>query len=336
MTLLDALHINNSGGKVLLDYLVAQLHASGRDVFYLLDERVKGAYSFLPEGRVEYLQAGLYTRYLFYRAQGNHFSKVLCFGNIPPPVRLSCPVYTYFHNVLYLNVSANDAWFKRTQFLIKTVILKALRANTDEWWVQTEAVRETFCHRMGVASDKVKTYPFFPDIPIPVVQAPRETNSFLFVSDANPHKNHVRLLKAFELVWADNPQTARLFLTVSKRYPDILHRIEILSQGGLPVTNLGLITREELGREYVQRAFLIYPSLVESFGLGLVEAAQAGMPILAADLPYAHAVVAPFLVFDPTNPESIAQCIQLALQKKPASSPLKIGAGIAEILHKLQ
>ncbi len=336
MILLDALHINNSGGKVLLDYLVKELYAADKDVFYLLDARVKDSYPFLAKKNVLYLPAGLWSRYRFYRQRQHAFSSVLCFGNIPPPIRLDCPVYTYFHNVLYLNVSSNDTWFKRVQFLIKAAILKSLRPNTDEWWVQTAAVREQFGQYMGVVPENIKLYPFFPDIPFQVVQQPREANSFLFVSDANPHKNHIRLLEAFELVWAQNPYAARLYLTVSKHYPDILLRIGVLSQRGFPVFNLGLLSREDLGREYGQRAFMIYPSLVESFGLGLVEATNAGMPILAADRPYVHAVVAPFLVFDPTNAESIAQCIQLALQKKPTPPILKINNCISEMLHKLR
>jgi hypothetical protein len=41
MILIDALYINNSGGKVLLDYLIEELEKTDKEVFYLLDERIQ-------------------------------------------------------------------------------------------------------------------------------------------------------------------------------------------------------------------------------------------------------------------------------------------------------
>ena len=41
MILIDALHINNSGGKILLDYLIKSIEKSNIEVFYLLDDIVK-------------------------------------------------------------------------------------------------------------------------------------------------------------------------------------------------------------------------------------------------------------------------------------------------------
>jgi glycosyltransferase involved in cell wall biosynthesis len=331
MILLDALHVNNSGGKVLLDYLIAELHASGREVFYLLDERVAGSYPFLPAGQALYLPAGLLARYRFYRQQRGRFRAVLCFGNLPPPLRQSCPVYTYFHNVLYLDFPAGGMGLKRAVFYLKTAYLKALLGHTTEWWVQTEEVKALLCRRLGVAEERVQVYPFYPGFSAPAVAVAREPQSFLYVSDANPHKNHARLLEAFALVQREYP-TARLYLTVGPAYPAILRQLESLAQQGLPVVNLGLIGREALQAEYARRACLVYPSLRESFGLGLLEAAAMGMPILGADLPYTHAVIEPTAVFDPLDVVSMAGAMAGFLQQGGAPAGLKAKNSMAEIL----
>ena len=39
--LIDALHINDSGGKILLDFFIDSIENSKIEAFYLLDKRIK-------------------------------------------------------------------------------------------------------------------------------------------------------------------------------------------------------------------------------------------------------------------------------------------------------
>lgn len=43
-------------------------------------------------------------RWQFYAEHKNDFDFVLCFGNIPTPIKMKCPVYTYVHNVNLLKI----------------------------------------------------------------------------------------------------------------------------------------------------------------------------------------------------------------------------------------
>ena len=54
---------------------------------------------------------------------------------------------------------------------------------------------------------------------------------------------------------------------------------------------------------------LIYPSLIESFGLPLLEAKAFGLRILASEKDYVRDVVAPDETFDPYSANSIALAI---------------------------
>ena len=57
--------------------------------------------------------------------------------------------------------------------------------------------------------------------------------------------------------------------------------------------------------EYSKANILLYPSLYESFGLGLIEGAMHGLPIIAANLPYVYEAINPNAVFDPLSADSI-------------------------------
>ena len=55
---------------------------------------------------------------------------------------------------------------------------------------------------------------------------------------------------------------------------------------------------------------MIFPSTSESFGLPLIEATHAGLPILASELDYVRDVCSPVQTFDPTSPVSIARAVK--------------------------
>ncbi len=58
--------------------------------------------------------------------------------------------------------------------------------------------------------------------------------------------------------------------------------------------------------EYEKADALIFPSVLESYGLPLVEAMVMGMPVVAADLPYARVLCGDEgIYFDPESPESL-------------------------------
>ena len=45
MILIDAVYINESGGKVLFDYLIEQMERQNLSIFYLIDKRIENNHS---------------------------------------------------------------------------------------------------------------------------------------------------------------------------------------------------------------------------------------------------------------------------------------------------
>jgi glycosyltransferase involved in cell wall biosynthesis len=67
---------------------------------------------------------------------------------------------------------------------------------------------------------------------------------------------------------------------------------------------------------YKNSSALIFPSLMESYGLPLIEAMYLDLPILVSKLPYAEWICGEqALYFDPYNIDSLKNCIKLFQQK---------------------
>ncbi len=58
---------------------------------------------------------------------------------------------------------------------------------------------------------------------------------------------------------------------------------------------------------------LIFPSKTESLGLPLIEAASAGLPIIASELDFVRDVCVPNETFDPYSSTSISRAVKRLL-----------------------
>ncbi|MCL2758657.1 MAG: glycosyltransferase family 4 protein [Treponema sp.] len=124
----------------------------------------------------------------------------------------------------------------------------------------------------------------------------------------HPIKNHVRLIKAFGIFKEKTKYPHRLVMAggdsnnasaVKDAAAASEWRSDIFFTGHFPTTSL-----PEL---YAGADFVVYPSLYEGFGMGIVEAMACGVPVLcarAASLPEAAEHAA--LYFDPVNVEDMA------------------------------
>lgn len=335
MILVDSLHINNSGGKILLDYLVEQLEKEGFNVFYLFDGRCKNDFYHIPNSRKLFLKASLITRFKFYRKNKHKFKTVLCFGNLPPLIRLDAVVYTYFHQKLFLEIPKEIPIKDKIIYQIKALVLNLLQKNTDFCIVQTQTMKNSFLKKMPrIGNGAVLIIPFYPSIKNTCIES-RGEDSFVYVSSGAKYKNHFNLIEAF-CSFYDLKKRGELHLTIGKNFNDLNSVIEIRIKEGYPIINHGYVPRAELGMIYGKASFLIYPSLSESFGLGIVEAIENGCSIIGADLPYTYAVCKPSLVFDPNDIGSISDSFKLALTEEVNSTQQLVFNEIDNLLALLK
>ena len=107
----------------------------------------------------------------------------------------------------------------------------------------------------------------------------------LCVSTLEPRKNHKTLLEAFELACAAISKSAQLHL-VGDRHKDaefIVNLVECAVAQNPGVTWHGKVSDDQLRNLYRDCAFTVYPSLVEGFGLPIVESLWHGRPCICAN-----------------------------------------------------
>ena len=303
MILIDAIYINQGGGKVLLDLLINALIKKKIDVYFLLDERVKDDYLFLGKN-VTFINSSLLKRFYFYFKNKKQFNSVFTFGNFPPPIKLKCTVYCYFQNLLLI-----ESNFVSVHLFVKRVFFKYLFFNTHHWFVQSNVVKKKLS-KLSKLSTQIHVFPFYKQINknISIKKINNSSIKYIYVSSAENYKNHLNLLIAFEKYNNRYPKSS-LTLTVSNKYLKIIKLIEQLKLRKINIINLGLKKNDEIIKKYLESDVMIFPSKKESFGLGLIEAAQLNMPVISSDLDYVYEVIQPSNVFDPYDSNSIYNCM---------------------------
>ncbi len=196
MILVDALYINEGGGEILLEYLIKELEKLNSTIFYLLDSRLSEQdYSIKNSNKVVFLQASISNRKKFYKENNELFNSVFCFANIPPPIKLKCSTYTYFHQKLILEIPENYSLKSKILFFLKRQFIKSLKKNTDFWFLQTNLIGEQLIKVFREDSSKICVLPFY--VSLPKFEKEKEKYTYLYVSTGYPHKNHARLIESF-------------------------------------------------------------------------------------------------------------------------------------------
>lgn len=330
MILIDATYINMGGAKVLLEYLIQEIEMEDIDVYYLLDNRCIENIKVTPK-KYEYIHPSFLNRLKFYIKNRNKFSSVLCFGNIPPPIRLKSKVYTYFHQLLYVEIPESFTIKSKLIFNLKIQVLKLLKNNTDFWFVQSSIVNIKLKEKFNLNKNSIINLPFYPPFDNKNTKFKRESNTYVYVSHASEHKNHRRLIESFSNFYKKTKK-GKLFLTISEEHSDIFNLIVEKQKDGINIININFISRDKLDSIYQVCEYAIYPSIAESFGLGIIEALENGCKIIASDLPYTYAVCSPSITFNPYDVDSIAQAFNNSIIKNELPSTLKVKNQIKDLI----
>lgn len=268
---------------------------------------------------------------------------VLCFGNLPPLFKLRGRTVVFVQNrYLVGDMPLHGFPFKvKLRLALERLWISARMRNVDEFIVQTPSMKKLLGTRTRCLIP-IRALPFVakPDGYARSGIQPKMTKKneydFLYVASGEPHKNHRKLVEAWSLL-SEEGFFPSLCLTLSEsHFSSLCEEIEVLRQRhGLKIVNAGELSHQDVIALYSNVGAVIYPSLFESFGLPLIEARQAGLPVLASELDYVRDMLDPEQSFDPGSAVSIARAVKRFMGRDEQAMPLLDAAGfLAAILEK--
>ena len=310
MILIDAVYLNSFGGKTILELFFTKLKDLDSEYHFILDSRLKS--NFINNIKTEHftlINASHKNRKKFYFKNINKYSSILCLANIPPPIKNSVKTYIFFHNSLLLCPLSHPISFKsRIINFFKFKYIKYYNQDDYNWVVQTQLINKLLQENLKINSNQISIFPIFTKV-FKSCYIKKITNNFVYVSSGVIHKNHIRLIKAFIEVAKKTDKNIKLHLTLNKE-----ELPKYVFPKNLKIEFHGTLSINDVNELYNSCEFVIYPSLVESFGLPLIEATNHGCKVIASDLPYVHEIIRPSLTFDPYLVDSISDSILKAVE----------------------
>lgn len=156
-----------------------------------------------------------------------------------------------------------------------------------------------------------------------------ETRYVLAIGNDKPYKNLRRLIDAF-LALDPNRRNLRLALVGSC---DGLREYARSKPAGGRVWFLGRLGDRELRSVLKYSAVFVFPSLIEGFGLPILEAMASGVPTIVSDLEPMRSVAGDAaLLFDPRNVQTLTSAIESALDPRAAEQLISRGDARARSL----
>jgi glycosyltransferase involved in cell wall biosynthesis len=210
-------------------------------------------------------------------------------------------------------------------------------------WLYRAFIRRNFCvivQQQWLRAEFIKRFGQIPVVVAhPVARAdysPKVNPNgpvFIFLYPALPRvfKNLETLCRAAQLLTSRGVTGFEIRLTTDgreNRYARWLRK----QFGATPhVRFIGRQTQDEMQLQYSQASAVVFPSKLETWGLPISEAQSQQIPLLVADLPYAHETVGSYdLVsfFPVDSPTALADLMQSMLDKswQPAGNKLNTPA----------
>ncbi|MBL4774790.1 MAG: glycosyltransferase [Mariprofundus sp.] len=284
------------------------------DITIVLDERMS-----LPDGcefagRVLHVKPSLLARLRFewrLRQLITEDNTLLCMGNLPPLFAKKGYQQVFVQNrYLVDDVPLNSFRLPvRMRLMIERWWLRSRSGQVNRFIVQTPTMQQLMLSSLGVVADILPFAASMSDNNWGCSDNKKQYD-FLYVASGEPHKNHQRLIEAWVKLAGEHYFPSLCLTLDSKQFPDLCGSIRTqIEEHGLNIWMSGQLSHVEVQSLYWRSAAMIYPSLFESFGLPLIEAVMAGLPILASDMTYVSDVIRPTDQFDPLLSDAIADAV---------------------------
>lgn len=322
--ILYAPNVASGGGLVLLRALIRAL--KGRtDVVLMLDQRGR---EFLKDDLIEldcrWFRSSIMGRLKAEREISRLAQQgdiVFCFHNLPLIFYSRGRLICYVHNanlVGLVPIRLLSGWV-RLRYFVERKIANVRKSTIERYVVQTPTMKSALERWYGKGAPPIDVLPFMGDIGVDIECLKNESRTnvgsgekwdFIYVSDGSAHKNHNRLLEAWQILAKEGCFPSLALTLHPQRDVHLCNQINRVSkENNLRIENLGHLPHVQILESYSASRALIFPSVAESFGIPLIEAYAKGLPIIAPELDYVRDVCIPTETFDPQSARSIARAV---------------------------
>lgn len=254
---------------------------------------------------------------LFYKALENEYLDVVHFPYFSIPILYTRPFVFTIHDLIINHFPTGKAstlpspvyYLKRMgyQFILKQAAKKAKKIIAV-----SQTTKQEIIDHLPVTSNKIAvTYEGVDSKLIALKdkisrstlpKSVTDDRYFLFVGNAYPHKNVERLVDAFALFTKETPNVKLVMVGKQNYFYTRLEKKVTKLHLQDKIVFTGAANDKELAALYTYAEALIFPSLMEGFGLPGLEAMQHDCVVIASDIPVFKEVYKDAAVyFDPLD-----------------------------------
>jgi glycosyltransferase involved in cell wall biosynthesis len=219
---------------------------------------------------------------------------------------------TVFHDLQHKRHPEYFRWFDLPFW---RMLLWASARRSSKIIAVSEATRNDLARFYPFTEGRVTVIPHGVDPAFFALDRSRVEPYILCVSTLHPHKNLDRLIRAY----ARQKRDYKLVLAGMRGFHTAKVEALIAELGVSDSVELkGWIPRSDLLRLYERARAFIYPSTFEGFGMPVLEAMAAGLPVACSDIPPLREVAGDSaLYFDPLDESAIATALDQVIHATP-------------------
>ena len=321
----NCFNLNIGGGKNILDNYIKELNKNKLSHNYFILTPNFADYAHYSKKNLTVIDINniyknnLLFLKLYYFKFPKIFKKykidlIFNFGDIIIPSTLP---QIYFFDWAYAVYDSKFIWnnMDYKNFLIRKIkvfLIKKYIKKVNLVLVQTQNIKDRMNKMLNFYNIKVIPTPIGLDLTEKHMKKnfklPSKDLLFLYPAGYAPHKNFYSVLELGRLIDNEN-LPFKIVLTLSnKDSTQFLGKIKKIKN----ILNISNVSIQHMPSLYKQCDALFFPSLLESYGLPLVEAMNFKKPILASDLDFAHSICGEYaFYFDPFDPNSILETMKM-------------------------
>jgi glycosyltransferase involved in cell wall biosynthesis len=204
------------------------------------------------------------------------------------PVLPGCPNVTVFHDLQH---KRHPEYFRAYDLPAWNFFLSLSVKRSQVLIADSEATRDDLKHFYRVDDNRIVVAPLGVEPEFYSVKRSGPEPFFLCVSTLHPHKNLENLLRAFTRFRRERPEYSLVMTGVRGFHTETIE--SLINDLGLADTVwlTGWLERSDLIDLFRRATAMFYPSTFEGFGLPVVEAMAAGLPLACSNIEPLHSIV---------------------------------------------